>query len=538
MKNINKGPRAGVIYARYSSHAQNDASIEQQIAECEAYAAQNNITLVNTYADRAISGRTDSRPAFQRMMRAAAQGQFEVVIAYKSNRIARNMLHALAYEEKLSKMGVDVIYCKEEFGNNAAGRFALRTMMNVNQFYSENMAEDITRGMIDRAKQGKHNGKPPYGYRIGPEGKLEIHEERAPIVREIYARIADGETYTAIAADLNARQIPSPTGAQWTKASFQLIMKNERYRGIYIYGDVRVPGGIPRIIDDVTFERVQDLIRRRGAVSGRRRGNGDYLLTGKLYCGLCGAPMIGVSGTSHRRNTYHYYFCANRQKHHTCDKRPIRRELIEEYITRMLVNDIIGDSRVREWLIDSVMHEQDERRKHSQLQRLKGELAEVETGLKNVLAAIEAGIFSDAVKQRLGDLETRRAELSAAIREQERQNLNVTRQDVAAWLDRFRQGRIDDRAFRERLVYTFLQRAYLFENRLVMAFSFAEESKNIVVLENLKSHLEHLGTGTDGILDCSDYELYDVSVSVPSNAGANQSRLFVVCTKKYPIQRW
>lgn len=129
--------KTAVIYARYSSDRQNDASIEQQVEICREYADRNNMTIVAVYADRAMSGRSDRRPEFQKMMRAADGEHFNVVIAYKSNRISRNMLHALTYEQRLADAGIELIYAKEEFGNNAAGRFALRTMMNLNQFYSE-----------------------------------------------------------------------------------------------------------------------------------------------------------------------------------------------------------------------------------------------------------------------------------------------------------------------------------------------------------------------------------------------------------------
>ena len=155
----------GVIYARYSSHSQKEESIEQQIEECTAFAVTNGISVVGIYADKAISGRTDRRNEFQRLMRDAEKRKFDVVIAYKSNRISRNMLNALQYESRLDSFGIKTLYAKEEFGNTAAGRFALRTMMNVNQFYSENMAEDIRRGLKDNAAECKVNGSLPYGYK-------------------------------------------------------------------------------------------------------------------------------------------------------------------------------------------------------------------------------------------------------------------------------------------------------------------------------------------------------------------------------------
>ena len=160
----------GVIYARYSSHNQKEESIEQQIEECTAFAETNGITVTHIYADKAISGRTDRRTEFQRLMRDAEKRKFQVVIAYKSNRISRNMLNALSYLQKLESYGIETLYAKEEFGNTAAGRFALRTMMNVNQFYSENMAEDIRRGLKDNAAECKVNGALPYGYKKGEDG--------------------------------------------------------------------------------------------------------------------------------------------------------------------------------------------------------------------------------------------------------------------------------------------------------------------------------------------------------------------------------
>ena len=135
-----------VIYARYSSHNQRDVSIEQQVEACRKHAAELGLTVTATYEDRAISGKTDKRPSFQRMMRDAEQHKFAYVLAWKSNRIGRNMMQALVNESRLVDCGVKVFYAEEDFDDNAAGRFALRSMMNVNQFYIENMAEDVKRG--------------------------------------------------------------------------------------------------------------------------------------------------------------------------------------------------------------------------------------------------------------------------------------------------------------------------------------------------------------------------------------------------------
>lgn len=273
----------GVIYARYSSHAQKDASIEQQVKECMEFAQNEGIRITATYADRAVSGKTDRRADFQRMMRDAEKGKFRYVIAWKSNRMGRNMLQAMMNEAKLNELGVRVLYTEEDFDDTAAGRFALRSMMNVNQFYSENMAEDIKRGLLDNAENCKvTNGGLPLGYKRGDDGRYEIDSPKDAIVREIFSRVACGEAFIDIARDLNARGIKTSRGREWGKCSFHTILKNERYTGVYIYDTVRIEGGVPQIISKELFYKVQEVLKMQ-KVKRKHTTHGDYLLTGKLF---------------------------------------------------------------------------------------------------------------------------------------------------------------------------------------------------------------------------------------------------------------
>ena len=273
----------GVIYARYSSHNQKEESIEQQIAECTEFAEKNGIRIIGIYADKAVSGRSDRRPNFQRMMRDAEKRHFQIVVAYKSNRIARNMLNALQYEAKLDSFGIKTLYAKEEFGNTAAGRFALRTMMNVNQFYSENMGEDIKRGMVDNATECKVNGMLPLGYVKGEDGKYAIAADEAAVLREIYDSVLKDIPLAEIARSLNQRGIRTKLGRDWNKNSFHILLKNDNYIGVYRHSGVVVEDGIPPILDKEVFEAVQEKLTNKKKTAGRRSANGEYLLTGKLF---------------------------------------------------------------------------------------------------------------------------------------------------------------------------------------------------------------------------------------------------------------
>lgn len=223
-KNIAAGQNA-VIYARYSSHNQREVSIEQQVRECMKHAAELGLHVVGTYEDRAISGKTDKRPNFQRMMRDAEKGKFQAVVAWKSNRIGRNMLQAMVNEAKLEDCGVKVFYAEEDFDDTAAGRFALRNMMNVNQFYSENMAEDITRGLYDNASKCMANGRQPLGYKRGEDGRVVLDEANAAVCGKyspVWLLVTCSWTLREISMPMASRPAREPTG---TKAASRVFAR-------------------------------------------------------------------------------------------------------------------------------------------------------------------------------------------------------------------------------------------------------------------------------------------------------------------------
>lgn len=478
-KELDAPSGVAVIYARYSSHAQKDVSIEQQVAECEEYAAANNLEVTEIYADRHLTGRSDRRPEFQKMMRHAEKRQFQVIVAWKSNRMARNMLQALQYEDKLSTFGIRVIYAKEEFGNNAAGRFALRTMMNVNQFYSENMAEDIKRGLIDNAENCKiTNGTLPYGYKKGEDGKYEIDEHRAAVVQEIFSRYACGDTFADIARDLNTRGIKTGAGNKWGKNSFRSIINNERYTGVYIYDKVRVEKGIPQIIGKELFYSVQEILKTKKNPQGRHQINGDYFLTGKLYCGKCKSHMVGISGTGRSGKLHYYYNCQKRRVEKTCDKENVRRDWVEEQVANAIKEYILKDDVIN-WIADSVHDYGKKRKSQSQIALLEGQLADNKKATKNLLTAIEAGIITTATKDRLLELETEQSKISARLAIEKEDVPEVDKEDVIAWLKSFRDGDITDKKYQAKLFDTFLISAYLYDDKLKLVFNFSGKKNTV-----------------------------------------------------------
>lgn len=469
-----------VIYARYSSSAQKDESIEQQIEACRDYAQRNGIHIVDIYADRAMSGRTDRRPEFQKMLRHAESGEFSMVLAYKSNRIARNMLNALAHEEKLARLGITVSYVKEEFGDNAAGRFALRTMMNLNQFFSESLSEDVKRGMEDNARQCRVNGQLPLGYKKGADGKYEIDENTAPIVREIFKRVADGELRASIADDLNARKIVTAKGKPWGKNSFNCLLNNVRYIGIYVYGDIQIPNGVPAIVDRALFERAQRRVEvmKTAVKSRRKRPDAEYLLTGKLFCGHCKSAMTGSSGTGKSGNMYYYYRCHNQAVTKTCNKKAVPKDAIEQLVVRAIRDYVLQDD-VIEKIADLIMAYKKKVEESSELGYLEERLKESKAASKNIMKAIEAGIFNNTTNDRLKELEQEQAELVEQINEEMRHLPRLTRKDVVYWLESFKNGDVNEKRYQKKLIQNFLRAVYLYDDHIRITFDFDEDDMGV-----------------------------------------------------------
>ena len=472
----------GVLYGRYSSHNQKDISVEQQFEKGYELAAEYGIRIIDTYADRAVSGRTDKRRDFQRMMTDAAKGKFRYVLAWKSNRIGRNMLEALVNEARFQELGVRVLYVEEDFDDTAAGRFAARSMMNVNQFYSENMAEDIKRGLYDNAANCMvTNGHLPYGYKADETLHYAIDEPRAAVIREIFTRVSCGEAFVDIMSSLNARGITTSYGRPWGRSSFQKILSNERYRGIYIYGDVRIEGGIPRIVSDELYFKVQEAITTKKNPQGRHRVNGDYLLTGKLFCGHCKSPMTGISGTGRAGKLHFYYVCQKRRTEKTCHKKNVRRDVIELKIAKAIRDYALKDDII-EWIADSCVEDHDRRVSESHLSVFEDQLAEVNRSIKNVMSAIEKGIITETTKGRLMELEAERTAIEGKMCAAKAAIVPTNRERLVEWLRSLREGDVHDKKYQAGLFDTFLVAAYLYDdNRVKIVFSFAGDKNTIEI---------------------------------------------------------
>ena len=459
-------PRTAVAYARYSSAGQRDVSIEQQLADIRSFAAREGYTIVHEYADHARSGfkNTSARTAFQSMMSAAESGTFDTVLAWKVDRFGRNREDSAIYKGKLRRFGVKVLYAMEPIPEGSAGVLLEGMLEATAEWYSRQLSENVTRGMHDNAQRCLYNGTRILGYTRGPDGRYALVPDEAAVVRHIFDLYSSGYSAARICRMLNAQGIRTSHGKPFAPHGLMRIISNERYTGVYIWGDIRVPGGMPAIIDQSTFEEAQRM--KTKTARHVEQGAIDYLLTGKAFCGHCGAAMIGDSGTSKDGTRHYYYTCQSRKARKGCQKKSLTKDRLESIVIDYVLDYVLSDDQI-EKTADVIMALQAEEMKSSPLSAMEAEYQETKKKIQNINNAIAAGIWNSSTSSMLKELEDQAEDLRVSV-EMLRfsQSQLLDRDRVIFFLHRFTKGDRNDPLLRRHVIDTFINAVYVFDDHL------------------------------------------------------------------------
>ena len=491
-----------MIYARYSSHNQREESIEGQLRECHEFALKNGFTIVNEYIDRAISGKTDNRPSFQRLIKDSEKGQFEAVIMYTLDRFARNRYDSAIYKAKLKKNGVRVYYAKQPMPDTPEGIILESVLEGYAEYYSENLARNIKRGIRENALQGLATGGANLllGYTVGEDRKYAVDPTGAKVVQEIFQLYADGMSATQIVNYCNERGYKTARGNAFNKNSLKTILRNEKYIGTYKLMDIVIPDGMPAIIDKVLFEKVQAMLKHNGKARAKAKAHENYLLTTKLFCGHCGSPMVGESGTSKTGQVHYYYKCTKAKRQHACKKKSERKDWIEKLVVRYTVQNVLTDENVALIAKRAMEIIEKESADTTYLDGLNAELKDVQKKIKNLVSAIEQGIISPTTKERLDELEQEKSDIEGRIAREEIKKPLLNESRIRYWLTSFKSGNVDDEDYQRRVIDTLVNSVYVYDDE--------DGGKRIVLTFNLSGN----NTAT---LTSSDIECYAPHQSLP-----------------------
>ena len=467
-----------VIYARYSSHAQREESIEGQLRECHEFALKNGFTIINEYCDRALSGKTDNRPQFQKLIKDSEKGQFEAIIMYTLDRFARNRYDSAIYKAKLKKNGVKVFYAKQPMPDTPEGIILESVLEVYAEYYSENLARNIKRGMRENALNCIATGGANLmlGYTVGEDRHYAVDPVGAKIVQEIYQMYADGYSATQIVEYCNEKGYKTARGNAFNKNSLKTILRNEKYIGTYRMMDIVVPNGMPAIIDKTLFKKVQAMIQHNSTARARTKAKEDYLLTAKLFCGHCGSPMVGESGTSKTGTVHYYYKCTKNKRQHACNKKSEKKDWIEEVAVRFTVEKVLTDENIKLIAQRAMEIIEKESADTTYLEGLKEELKDIQKKIKNLITAIEQGIISSTTKERLDELETEKTNIEGLIAHEEMKKPLLTEERIQFWLYSFKNGDIKDKEYQRRVIDTLVNSIYVYDEdgggkRIVFTFN-------------------------------------------------------------------
>lgn len=477
-----------VIYARYSSHNQREESIEGQLKTCYEFAEKNGYTVVGEYVDRALSGTSDARPSFLRMIEDSSKKGFEYVLVYQLDRFARNRYDSATYKARLKKNGVRVLSARENITDDASGILVEGLLESMAEYYSAELSQKIKRGMALNAEKCLANGSNPgLGFKVAPDRHYVVDPETAPIVVRIFEEYAAGKPVIDICESLNRQGIRTSRGGSFNKNSLRKMLQNKRYIGYYIYDGNETPGGMPRIVSDELFYKVQEILAINKKAPAHSKAKTEYILTTKLFCGKCKEMMTGIKGTSHTGAAYHYYKC-NAAKKGQCDKKAVQKDYIENLVISECRKLLTAPN------IDKIAHEAvalcEREKDNSNLRRIERLIRENErkqNNLMNAVAECEIENVRQALYTELSRLNTEHDTLQSEYAVEKNSSVSLTITEVKFFLSQLKKGRVNDMTYRKTLINVFVNAIYLYDDRLVIIFNSGD--KPVTVDDDLLSQI-------------------------------------------------
>jgi len=433
-----------VIYARYSSDLQSDASIEDQIRICEERIKREGWAMQQCYTDHAISGASLVRPGVQSLIQDALNGQFDVVVAEDLDRLSRDQEDTAGVFKRMQFANVEIFTLADGFITDL--HVGLKGTMNAIQL--KQIAAKVRRGQRGRIEAGKSAGGNAFGYdvvrKIDSEGNLirgdrTINKTQAAIVVRIFEDYAAGHSPKAIAKKLNQEKAESPSGKGWTQSTLNGnrkrgtgILNNELYIGQLVHNRLRylkAPDTGKRVsrlnpesewlrkdVSDLRIvegdlwqsvkARQKTLQKESPRLWNKRRPK--YLLSGLLSCGMCGGGYSMISQS--------HVGCSTSRNKGTCEnKRSIKRETLEQRVLGSLRAHLMDETLCETFCEEYIAYANRLRMEHNaSLSGYKKERAKVERESEKMVESILAGVEPKSfveISKRIADRMTELDEL-------------------------------------------------------------------------------------------------------------------------------
>ena len=489
-----------VIYARYSPGPnQTEQSIEGQVRECTKYAELHDLRIVGTYVDRKISGKTDNRREFQRMIDDSEKHVFDVIILYHTDRFARNRYDSAIYKHKLKENGVELRYATTDIPKGPEGIILESIMEGWAEYYSAELSRKIKRGMRESALKCHSTGAGRcLGYRTAEDKSLVIEPEGAKAVQTVFDMYIKGKSHADICRYLNDCGFRTAQGKLFNKNSVTHIIRNKRYIGVYTYDDITIEDGIPAIISKDTFHLAQLEAARRKTAKRPKEPKAEYLLSGKAFCGHCQKPLVGVSGTGKSGNKWYYYYCQESRAKRGCTKKPVKRDWLEREVVKRTVAEVLQPEVIQHIAKKCYDLQMEYRQDNSDVLFYELKLKDVRKAIKNTMHAIESGVRTKTLPARLQELENEEEALEAELAIAKASDFVITADQIEFLLTQFAEPWEceSEEDYHRRIIKCFVYKVFLFDDKLLIYYNVSRDGKT---REQSEAELleEALGEGFD-----------------------------------------
>lgn len=475
-----------VIYARFSSHGQNEMSIDGQIRVCREFAESQGYNVINAYSDKARTGTNDSRPSFQRMIRDADSGAFQYILVYMFDRFARNRRDSVMYKEMLKqKYDIRVISATQPISDDEGGEFYEMFLEWNDEKYSKRLSKRILNGIDTCVENGTYTGcKLIFGYKFidtDRKGKkctihkVAIDEAQAEIVRYVFTEYNKGATKTEIAAALNA-QGERINGNPYNSRTFDRWLTNRKYTGKFYLGKRLCTTQYPAIIDELLFDEVQKRLARNKILAGANSAVEPYLLTGKAYCGHCGTAMVAGGGTGKSGKKHYYYVCKRKNKSQ-CDKSRENKDLLELQVTQQ-VFDFLSDKKNAEKAARETIAYYERRTGDDGLKSIETRIQQAQTkvdDLTNAFIEAKSPLLRANIERKMTDYEKLLADLQATkSRILLERGHQFTIKDILAFIAELLKGNPTDKAYQKQIIDNLVFMVYIYDDETVKTVGYLD----------------------------------------------------------------
>lgn len=339
--------KTAAVYIRVSTDKQEELSPTSQRRMAEDYAKQHNLFIPEEYIfiENGISGRkADKRPEFLKMIAHAKSDThpFDTILVWKFSRFARNQEESIFYKSMLSKYNVNVVSISEPIVEGQFGKLIERIIEWWDEFYSVNLAQEVRRGMEEKAKRGGYQATTPLGYvrPVGSEYPV-IEEKEAAIVRHVFSSYLKGSDFSSIARKLNEKGYTTKRGNPFELRTIKYILANPFYTGKIRWNraphgsyhnnpdeDIIIATGKHEpIIDEDTFQMVQEKLKHEFRPAGRKgTAITKHWLCGVLKCGYCRSSLTYFQDAKHAQGNFQCYKYAKGVHRESCSISRIKAE--------------------------------------------------------------------------------------------------------------------------------------------------------------------------------------------------------------------